>query len=209
MKDRCLHLGKDLDGEGFRDWRSDIRSSSQINFIQKLNTITNPSKQHMCTCTYDMHRCNTQLDPLNHSWCSRWSQLCVRPCPAVPRGTGAAAALQRKRRNLGRGGDSARGRGWLCLHSSKEEGWFQVDSGALDGEIWVWPLFFVGLFFPLLSERSKKSRDLMRSTFFLMCWDIKQRIDADVLWSKLLSISDSRQWPYPRWGWVIPNRYQW
>lgn len=62
----------------------------------------------------------TQLDPLNHSWCSRWSQLCVRPFPAVPRGTGAAAALQRKRRNLGRGGASARGRGWLCLHSKED-----------------------------------------------------------------------------------------
>lgn len=56
----CRVLGKDLDGEGFRDWRSDIRSSSQINFIQNPNiVITNPSKQHMCTCTYDMHRCNT------------------------------------------------------------------------------------------------------------------------------------------------------
>lgn len=148
-----------------------------------------------------------QLDPLNHSWCSRWSQLCVRPFPAVPRGTGAAAALQRKRRNLGRGGASARGRGWLCLHSSKEEGWFQVDSRALDGEISVW-LFFVDLFF-LFVQNFKKEEIWWGLHFFLMCWDIKQRIDADVLWSKLLSISDSRQWPYPRWGWVIPNRYQW
>ena len=141
----------------------------------------------------------TQLDPLNHSWCSRWSQLCVRPSPAVPRGTGAAAALQRKRRSLGRGGASARGRGWLCLHSSKEEGWFQVDSGALDVRKLILASIFCRPFFSLRSERSKKV-EIWWGLHFFWCVEILSQIDADMLWSKLLSISDSRQWPYPWWG---------